>query len=420
MLRTFSAFFALFTSVFALMLGSGLQGTLLSLRMTVEGMPKYLTGLVMSCFYAGLILGSFICPKLVRRVGHIRAFAAFGALNTAAALLHALHVSALTWGALRVVTGFSMMGLYMVVESWLNERSEPSTRGRVFSLYMSLTFFGLGLGQFMLNLGRIEGQGLFILTGVFFALCLVPISLTRAVHPELPEVTYFSSRRLFADAPFSIIGCTVAGLNAGAFYSLAPIFAHEMGFSSARVAQYMGVAIISGLVLQWPVGTLSDKLPRRRVLAVLSLGVAAASLATVNLAERSPELLLVLAALYGGVAFTLYPVAIAHANDHIAPSDMVPASAALILFYGCGAFAGPISASALMSAVGPSGVYLFIALCTLLLGTSAWFYREKAKVPTAEQAHCIPVPRTSPVASVLDPRGESEEDSSPPQSAPPT
>lgn len=417
MLRTFNAFFALFAAVFALMLGSGLQGTLLSLRMTVAGMPKYITGLVMSFFYAGLVLGSFVCPKLVRRVGHIRAFAALGALNAAAALLHGLYVSALTWGALRVITGFSMMGLYMVVESWLNERSEPSTRGRVFSLYMSLTFLGLGLGQFMLNFGRIEGQGLFLLIGVFFALCLVPVCLTRAVHPELPEVTYFSSRRLFAEAPFSIIGCAVAGLNAGAFYSLAPIFAHEMGFSSARVAQYMGVAIISGLVLQWPVGTLSDRLPRRRVLAVLSLAVAAASLATVNLAERAPDLLLPLAALYGGVAFTLYPVAIAHANDHVAPTDMVPASAALILFYGCGAFVGPIGASALMSAVGPGGVYLFIAVCTLLLGVGAWFYKEKAKVPTAEQAHCIPVPRTSPVASVLDPRAEGPEEMATPESS---
>ncbi len=413
MLRTFSAFLALFTAVFILMLGSGLQGTLLSLRLTVEGTPKYITGLVMSFFYAGLVLGSFVCPKLVRRVGHIRTFAALGALNTAAALLHALHVSPLSWSVLRVITGFSMMGLYMVVESWLSERSEPGTRGRVFSLYMSLTFLGLGLGQFMLNLGQIEGQGLFLLIGVFFALCLVPVCLTSAVHPELPEVTYFSSRRLFRDAPFSIIGCTVAGLNAGAFYSLAPVFAHEMGLSSARVAQYMGVAIISGLVLQWPVGTLSDRFPRRRVLALLSLGVAAASLATVNLAERSPELLLVLAALYGGVAFTLYPVAIAHANDHIEPTDMVPASAALILFYGCGAFAGPISAAALMSAVGPSGVYLFITLCTLVLGTGAWFYREKDKVATADQVHCIPVPRTSPVASVLDPRGEPEEDAVP-------
>lgn len=204
---TLISLISLFLAMLLLMLGSGLLGTLLGFRMALDGHPSVVTGLVMAGYYAGLVAGARLCPRIVRRVGHIRAFAAFGALNCAVVMLHGLFVAPPAWGVLRVFTGIAMMGIYMVVESWLNERAPREIRGRLFSVYMVTTFAGLGLGQFMLVIGVPGGTEQFLMVGMLFALCLIPIALTRAVHPRPVEALHFNIRRLLQLAPFGVVGC---------------------------------------------------------------------------------------------------------------------------------------------------------------------------------------------------------------------
>jgi len=408
MLSTLILFVALFTATLVLMLGDGLVGSLVSLRMSVEGIATSLIGLVTSGFYVGLVLGSFVCPKVVYRSGHIRAFAAFAAITTVTTLFFPLFIAPSVWFLLRVSTGISMMGLYMVVESWLIDRTEPQMRGRVFSVYMIITYLGAGLGQFFLNVSDIGGNDLFLICGILFSLCLIPVALTRSVNPSLPETTAMNLRPLFRRAPLGLIGALATGTIGSAFFSLAPVFSLHSGLTVHNVAWFMGVTILGGLVLQWPVGILSDHFDRRLVLAGLSLLASLSSLLIILAVHRSLLLLLLAAAIYGGLAFTLYPVSVAHTNDRIENWEIIPASTALILCYGLGACLGPVAASGAMVLIGPSGLYAFLALITGLLGITGVTYRYFEKPMPEEAVPYIPVPQTSPVITAIHPYSEAE------------
>lgn len=416
MRKALHSFLALFSAILLLTLGTGLLGTLLSVRMSIGGISSQTTGLVMSMFYAGLVLGSFINPGLVQGVGHIRAFAAFAALTTVCAMAHALFMNPLSWALLRLVAGIAVTGNYMVVESWLNACTASEIRSRVFAVYMTLTYLGYGSGQFLLNLRDVGGTDLFLIAGILLALCLVPVALTRSVKPEMPPVAHFNLKRLYRMAPFSMFGCLTAGAVNGAFYTLGPVFALGVGLSISQVTWFMGITILGGLMLQWPVGSLSDRFDRLMVMAWLCLMLTAVSASVWLTAERHLSALLVLTALYGGIAFTLYPVAVARAHDKLDPVEIVPISSALILFYGLGAFIGPIAASSLMSLMGHAGMYAFIALISATFGGAALLYRKQQARQVMDQTPFIPVPRTSPVASALDPRLDEEAPSSPPPS----
>ncbi|HET6725655.1 MAG TPA: MFS transporter [Gammaproteobacteria bacterium] len=406
---------ALFLAVLALMLGNGLLGSLISLRLTLIGYGGGITGIVMSGYYAGLVFGSFVAPSVVRRVGHIRAFAAFAAVNTIFVLLHSLYLSALAWGLLRLGTGIAMMGLYMVVESWLNERAETRIRGRVFSVYMATTFLGLGGGQFLLGAGQHMGSTLFLIVAILFAFSLIPVTLTRAVHPQPVENVRVRVGKLMKRAPFGVWGCLGAGLANGAFYALGPAFAVREGLSVTQVAEFMGVTILAGLALQWPVGAISDRFDRQWVIGVLSLAVGGASCMLMIIGGGALAILLAVAGIFGGLTFTTYPVSVAHANDHIDASDVVPASAALILSYGIGAALGPMGAAAVTEAVGPRGLFLFIALVSAGLGAAALIVPRRKPVAPEEQAPFVAMPRTSAIIAQLDPRAEEEAPAEPMQ-----
>lgn len=395
---------ALFLAVLLMMLGSGLLGSHISLRLSIAGYNSVIIALVMAGYYAGLVCGSFIAPSVVRKVGHIRAFTAFAALNTIVALLHALYQSAFTWGLLRIATGIAMMGLYMVIESWLNERAESSVRGRVFSVYMVMTFFGLGGGQFLLNTGGQNPQTPFLLVAMLFAACLIPVALTAAAHPQPVENLQFRIRKLFKVAPFGVWGCLGAGLANGAFYALGPTYGVREGLPVNRVALFMGVTILGGLILQWPIGTVSDRFDRQHVIGMLSFAVAVASLGLLTIGGQPLLALLVAGAAFGGLTFTMYPVAVAHANDHIRTSEVVPVSAALILCYSFGAMLGPLGAAGVMRLVGPRGLFLFTALLCCLLGIAALLGPRGEPVAPQDQSPFVPVPRTSSVIVQLDPR----------------
>jgi MFS family permease len=403
LIQIIKAFLALFIATTLLTMGNGLMNSLLSINMRLQGYSDQIIGLVMSANYLGILLGVYFCQKIVQQVGHIRAFAAFAAIMTAVSLTHGLYMSAWLWGALRICNGLCVTGLFMVIESWLNEKVEPVFRSRLLSIYMILVYFGIGSGQFLLNVSDVQGQTIFILAAILFALCLVPISITRAVNPQPLEVPRYNLIKLFKLAPLSMAGCFMAGMINSSFYSMGPMFGLDIGFSVSQVSFYMSLTVWAGLLFQFPVGLCSDRLDRLTVLSTLGFLVMLVSIGIAVLGQAGLRVLIPLTVCFG-VVFTIYPVAMARAQDNIDKKEIVPVSAALILFFGIGACFGPITSSFVISKVGPFGLYYFTALCGAVLGITVWSLRNKVPSNLADQVPYVPIPRTSPVVSTIDPR----------------
>jgi MFS family permease len=381
-------------------MGSGMMDSLLTLNMRLQGYDNHVIGLVMSANYLGILLGIFFCQKIVQRVGHIRAFTVFAAIMTAIALVHGLHLAALLWAGLRILNGLCVTGLCVVLESWLNEKVVPDFRGRLLSIYMVLGYFGGGSGQLLLNLSDVQGQTLFIIAAIFFALCQVPIAITPGGNPQPFEVPRYNIIKLFQLAPLSMVGCFIAGMTKGSFYAMGPAFGLDIGLTVSQVSIFMSITIWSGLLFQVPVGLLSDRINRITLLVTISVVVALVSLVIAVLGQVGLWLLIPMTICFG-IVFTIYPVALAKAQDKIEKKEIVSVSAALILFFGCGACLGPIAASAIMSMVGPFGLYFFMAGCGMILGSMALAARRKMACNLEGQAPYIPIHGTSPVVNSL-------------------
>lgn len=413
MVATLTSFMALYMAVFSLLTGVGLLGTFLSLRMTVAGFSTEVIGLILAAYYAGLVIGSVVCQRIVARVGHIRTFAALAAVATAAVMLHGVFFSPWAWGVLRLVTGIAIIGLYMVIESWLNECTEPRFRGRVFSFYMVLSYLGIGFGQILLNLADPSLPTHFFIAGMLLALCLVPVSMTTAISPSMPPPSRFNLFTLLKKAPLGMAGCLTAGLINSSFYTMGPVFGHAIGLSVSQLSLLMGATVLGGLLLQWPVGLISDRFDRTRVLPVLSGLVAAISSLVVLTAGLPFAGLLVILVCFGGVFFTIYPVAVARSHDLFDAGEVVSVSAGLLISYGIGACIGPVAAAFVMKMTNtPYGLFVFMAVVPTVYAAMAHFLRQREMieiVPVADQSAYMPMMRTSTVAMVIDPRAESEE-----------
>lgn len=406
------AFLALFTAVFALMTGVGLLSTLLSLRTVVEGFTTQTTGLIMASYFLGMSMGHIVGPRLVERVGHIRAYACLAAVVAAAALSHGLLLNPFTWALLRFFSGVAMFGLYMVVESWLNECTPSELRGRVFSIYMVMSYCGMAAGQLMLNLGDVSSGQLYMVTGILFVSSLVPVSATRSVSPELPAPSKLKLPVLIARAPVGMVGCFTAGLINSAFYAMGPVFCSRVGLSVPQTSWFMTTTILGGLVLQWPMGAISDRFDRPFVLSVLAVLLAIVSLCNQAIDPQFFGLLLAGMAVLGGLSFAVYPVSVARAHDLFDPGEIVSVSSALIFCYGLGACIGPVVASSAMEVTGrPQGVFFFITAIAGGFGLLVFVLRAREKVAIVvadDQTAFVPMDSTSPVASVMDPRWEDE------------
>jgi len=409
MLNVIRSFLALLITTTFLTMGNGLLNSLLSINMRLYGSSDLVIGLVMSCNYVGVILGIFFCQPIVSHVGHIRAFAVFGAVITAVALMHGLYLSPWFWAILRMCSGLCATGLFMVIESWLNEKVEPAFRGRLLSIYMILVYFGIGVGQQFLNVSDVQGKGIFMIVAIMYAVCLVPISITRAVNPQPLKVPLYNLVKLFRLAPISMVGTFTAGMINSSFYAMGPIFGLDIGLEVSQVSLFMSLTVWSGLMFQFPVGLLSDRLDRLTVLAGLGFMIVVVSLTIALLGSGGMGVLLLLTMCFG-VVFSIYPVSMARAQDNLEKADIVPVSAALILFFGMGACVGPLASSSLIALVGPWGLYFFTAFCGGILGLAALGYRYKKPSSVEDQVAYVPIPRTSPVVSHFDPRGESGDD----------
>jgi MFS family permease len=407
MIETIKSFIALLIATTIVTMGGGLLSSLLSINMSLHGYSEQIIGWVMACNYLGFVLGIFFCQGIVYNVGHIRAFAVFASVITAISLLHGIYISPWFWAILRIGSGLCLTGLFMVIESWLNEKVEPVFRGRLLSIYMILVYFGIGCGQFLLNVNEVEGKSIFMLAGILFAVCLIPISITRAVNPQPLRLPRYNLIKLFQLAPFSMVGSLAAGLINSSFYALGPMLGMEIGLQVYQVSWFMSITVWSGLIFQWPVGLISDRFNRLTVLSALGFLAMLVSISIAMFGISGLGILLFLTACFG-VVFTIYPVAMARAQDNIKKEDIVPVSAALILFYGLGACFGPVIASAVMAKTGPWGLYHFTAICGGVLGVAAFIYRKKIAGKVEDQVPFIPMPKTSPMVSVLDPRNNPE------------
>lgn len=379
---TLAANWPLLLGMGMLMLGGGLQGTLLSVRASLEGFGTTVIGLVMSFYYVGYIGGSLITPRLVQRVGHIRVFAALTAVASVAILLQAVYPAPVPWAVLRVVSGFSFAGIYVVAESWLNDRASNDNRGALLAIYMLVLYAGLGVGQFLLNIADPLGSHLFILISVTISLAVLPMTLSVQHAPEHEVPHPIGYRELFRASPLGVAGVVLSGMVTSSMFAMGPVYAQNIGLPASQIAAFMGSAILATLVVQWPVGRWSDRVDRRTVLVLICLfGSVAAGLAAV-FGQRSSWLLFALSACFGGVALTLYSLALSHINDQLQPHQMVGASATVVLLSGAGSFAGPIAAAALMQSFGDALYFGFMAALLVVLAVYG-LYRKSRRAPVS-------------------------------------
>ena len=392
MFRTLAAVGSLLASYGLLILGLGLFGTLLSLRTRLEGFPTAVTGLVMAAYFLGLLVGSREAVRVVARVGHIRAFGAFASVMSVTALLHVLLVHPAAWAGLRFLSGFCMAGMVMVTESWLNERTSNASRGQVMSLYMMTNYVAAGGGQLLVPVGDPGSFELFSLASIIFSLALVPVLLTSASAPLPITGRRVDLRALYRTSPLGMVGASCSGLVNSSLFSLGPLFARNIGLTLQQTSWFMGIAVMSGFLLQYPIGRLSDRVDRRWMLAGVSgLSALAAAGIVLTAGNTSLPVLFGAALVYGALAFTVYAIAAAHTNDFANPAQLVQTASGLLFAYGIGASSGPIIAAGAMTVLGPHGLFVYTGT---VLGMLALFalYRMTRRAGPEERAPVITVP----------------------------
>lgn len=410
MLSTIRRISWLFSGAALLLMGIGLLGTTLAVRARLEGFSETTVGIVMAAYFVGFVGGTFLCPPLIRQVGHIRAFAAMASVVSGVAVAHALLVDPAAWFVLRVINGTCAVGMYMVVESWLNALVPNDRRATLLGVYSTATLSAMGAGQFLLLAADVRGFALFGVCSVLFSLCLVPVALTRVAEPDPVAAIHVSFGEIWRQSPLGVYGAAAAGLVNGAFWGLGAVFAHQMGMApdgnpNAGVALFMGATILGGALLQWPLGRLSDRHDRRTVLAVAAAAGAGLAVLALMASSRSPAALSALCFAYGGVAFTIYGMSVAHVNDYAAGRAALHAAQGMLLVYGVAAAVGPALAGVLMHRFGPGALLGFFAV-TLVSVTFFALYRmtRRAPVPVADQAPFVAMVRTSQAAMRMDPR----------------
>ena len=409
MVREIYALGALLFGMSALLVGNGLFGTLTALRMSMEDFDPTVIGVVVSCHMVGFVLGCLYGQRVIASVGAIRCLTAFAALMSICSLLLPFYVVPYTWVPIRLCFGFSSAMVFMVAESWLAGSASPQNKGRVFSVYMVINKGCFALGQLLLQLADPAGDRLFMLLGILFAVCLVPIALARHEAPKNFGDERMSIRDLYLASPVGVFGATATGLANSSIVGLSPVFALGVGLDVAQVSAFMMIFMFGSLALQIPIGRLSDMFDRRLVLASVA---SAAGVMSVLIGMTGSDAgiwsLYVFAFAIGGLSAVTYPIAMAHASDHSTPQQMVAIMAGLLLAFGIGASVSPFLASLAMKEFGPGGLYFYAAAVYAAMA-SFTLYRMSRRAPVPEEAQSafVAQPQTSqssPVVTALDPR----------------
>lgn len=354
-------------SLFFMMMGSGLFNTFTSIRLEIEGVEPEKIGIVTSALYLGILVGSFKMDRWISILGHIRSFGLIAVSLALIVLLQSLWVNPWYWCCLRFGGGICTAGVFIIIESWLLIASPPNQRGGILSIYLAVLYAALSSGQLLINLSDPAGPIPFYITAFLVASSILPLSIQKITEPktEKPSVQ-LNLIALYRISPLGFIGGVVSGIVLAVTYGLVPIYAKESGMSISGIGSFMAVLIFGGFCLQWPIGRLADTGDRRKVINTISFITAVLALTIVFV--QNIWMLFILAWLFGGFAFTIYPVSMAYACERVKEGEIVAATGGFVLSYGLGAIAGPLAAPIAMDFFGPAGVFYFLFLISLFLG----------------------------------------------------
>lgn len=393
---------ALILATSLIQLANGFFTTVVSLRLGLEAFNPAFEGLVMSAYFVGFALGSASCGSLLKRIGHIRSYAAFGGIVIAATAAMSVVVELSAWTVLRAAIGYGCAGLFVTTESWLHAKAPREMRGRVFATYMVGTFLALALGQLLVGSLPIEGYVPFSVILGLFAVALVMVSVTYAEPPSLIAEERLRYSEVLRAAPLAVLGCFIAGMVSATFYAVFPAWMLANEIPQATISIFMLTAVLGGLAFQMPVGLASDRFDRRVVLGLLAAGLAAAAMA-LDAVPRTYVAILPVAAVLGGCMSTLYPVCVANALDNMSAERVVAISSRMILVSGIGSACGPVIASWIMGRLDINGVLYFMAAATALLAACA-FLRASTRTETEHEERPFVVIAPQAIQAAPDPR----------------
>lgn len=417
MFRSYVQIFALLCGTAFLLIGTGLHGILLPLRGNAEGFSITSLGMIGTTWAGGFVAGCIFAPRLVRRAGHVRAFGFFASTAAIVVLLTGLMVDATIWIGLRAITGFAMAGIFMVIESWLNEKATNETRGSIFAIYMMVNYSAVVTGQMLVTTGDIKGNSLFMIAAIFFCLALLPTAASKASSPRPLTEVQLDLKKLYSNSPVAFVSVILVGIANGAWGTLGAVFGSLSGIHTTTIALMVSCTIAGGALMQIPVGRFSDRIDRRYVMASVAGSAAFIGFMIFAVAPSSGTLILIMTAFYGSLAYAIYPVAVAHANDHATAETFVKVSGGLLLLYGFGTMLGPLIAAEAMSYIRPSALFLITALAHMsIAGYAILRSRQRASpLPSEkEQFQSMTTERYSTQESImLDPRSEAAQEEMP-------
>ncbi|AZT82174.1 MFS transporter [Marinobacter sp. NP-4(2019)] len=408
MTRMVTSLSALILSIILLVSGNAFLMTLLGIRLSIESVSPDVIGWVLVCYSIGFVLGTLYVQKVIARVGHIRAFAVFAAVAAVASLMYPMAISMVFWAFLRVLSGFSMAGVLVVIESWFSSRATNTNRGALFAVYQFVFYLSAAGGQLVVNVGDPANFMPFSLAAMLLVLALVPLSLTKMEAPVIEQAERMSFFKLARESFSGVAGALICGVLIGSFYALGPVYATLVGLDLARTSTFMASAIIAAMLLAWPLGRVCDRFDRRRVMCWVALTAATSAGLVAVLGADTLWLLTLLVGLFTGLSAMVYPIAVAITNDRMDSHRIVAASATLLLSYGIGSVIGPIVMAELVSVLGPRGLFLGNAGFLVLLAVmTSYRITHTEDVPVEEQEHFVPaMPETSVVLTEMDPRNE--------------
>ena len=411
---------ALFLGMGALMLAYGFQGSLLGVRAVKEEFSLTATGFMMSGYFVGYFIGAKTIPQIISRVGHIRVFAAFASIASLVVLIHAVFVSPFIWFLLRVLTGISMVSIYTVAESWLNDRASNKNRGSVLSIYMVILYGAMGLGMFLLNFSDPGNFEPFILISIITSAALIPILLTKRKPPTFKKISSMSIQEVFISSPFGMVSSFFYGTIQSALFTLLAVYAATMNFSIFQISLVTFLLAVSGAISQWPIGKLSDMFDRRKVIIIVTFAAAFFAFCAI-LSSRQMYLpgdlatskfwFYVFLILFSFCSLPMFSLILAHTNDFIPKEKFVAAGASLQFIFGMGAMAGPFLCSIFMGMVGPNGFFIFLLFFHSVIGFYG-IYRSKVR-PVIENpdSQFVAMPQSiTPAGIELNPSTEPIDD----------
>ncbi|WP_299083952.1 MFS transporter [uncultured Paraglaciecola sp.] len=408
MQKTLISLTSLFISCFILFLGNGLINVLLPVRMGLDGVNIDTIGIVLSLYYAGMLIGAIYGKNLIKRAGHIRMFSSCVALGAVSILLCSLYSNPIMWGAMRVVIGFCNACALTAIESWLSDSSSKNNRGKILATYNAVVLAGLFGGQFLINIADPINTSLFVIAGILLCAATIPIGLSTKKGPKIELVDPMPLARLYHISPLGVFSCLIAGVVYSALFNLLPVFAHDFNIVGLQMSWYLGAGIFGALVLQFPVGYLSDCFDRRKVLLVLLVISASAGLINIIFAQLGFSFpMFVATAISCGIVACIYPLSIAEAFDRLRQSEMVAAMGSMIIAFSVGGVLGPILASIAMTYFGAAGLFYFLALVQCVLAVFVIYrMRVRQALPIDQQEHFVMQNSAAPPSVELDPRSE--------------